>query len=333
MSMRKPARGSRRAPKLLADIGGTNARFGLETAPGVVEAISVLQCNAYETLTLALQAYLSSVPAIAAGATDVKVGAIAIAGPVEGDEVRMTNHHWVFSMRALRLEFELDTLLLVNDFKAMAMSIPFLGEADKHQVGGGTAQERGVIGLVGPGTGFGVSALVCARGEWLALETEGGHVTFAPADELEYRILRFAWTEYPHVSVERLLSGIGLNIVYRALAEFAGAKPEELSVPEIMRRAITQECRICARTVESFCKMLGTAAANVALTIGATGGIYIGGGIVPRLGERFIQSGFRRRFEDGGRFSAYLVKIPTVVITAEYPTFQGLSAKLAGRCL
>jgi glucokinase len=318
-----------RVPRLLADIGGTNARFGLELERGEITAIATLPCNAYGTLSQAIQTYLSSIPAIAAGAAEVREAAVAVAANIEGDRVKMTNHDWVFSTDAVRRELGLRSLLLINDFSAMAMSIPYLRHGDKRQVGGGQAIAGGAIGLVGPGTGFGVSALVPVDGVWTALITEGGHVNFAPSNALECKILEFAWREYPHVSVERLLSGIGLNILYRALCEVQGAVCAPLSAAEIIQRALSRECGICDQVIDLFCDMLGTAAANVALTIGARGGMYIGGGIVPRLGERFFQSGFRRRFEAKGRFSAYLADVPTMLITAEYPTFHGLSAKLA----
>lgn len=314
------------ASKLLADIGGTNARFALETGSGNVDAIAVLPCDAYPSLSLAMKAYLSSPAAIAAGAMEVEQAALAIAAPVKGDDVRMTNHHWIISAKNLRREFGFKSVQLINDFKAMALSIPFLSDSDKRRIGGGTATPNGVIALIGPGTGFGVSALIPCGGTWVALETEGGHVNFAPSNAIEDCILDFARQEYPHVSVERLLSGIGLNIVYRALTTMAGTVPETLSTPEIIRRAMTRECEICDETVEAFCAMLGNVAANVALTVGATGGVYIGGGIVPRLGDRFAQSGFRGRFEYKGRFASYMAQIPTFVITAEYPTFRGLCA-------
>ncbi len=319
----------RNAPRLLADIGGTHARFAVETAPGIVEAIAVLPCNAYATPEAAMRAYLDSEAARDAGADAILEGAMAIAANVNVGQVQMTNHHWQFSVEAIRKEFGFHALTLCNDFSALALSIPRLNETEKHQVGGGLPVEGAVIGVLGPGTGFGVSGLVQTQGVWTPLETEGGHVTFAPSNERECRILEFAWREHRHVSVERLLSGIGLHIVYRALCQQMTIAAEVTTVPEIMQRGLADECSACSATIEVFCAMLGTVAANVALTLGAVGGIYIGGGIVPRLGRYFDHSGFRARFEDKGRFSAYLQQIPTYVITAEYPAFKGLSAKLA----
>ncbi|MBJ7313943.1 glucokinase [Rugamonas sp. CCM 8940] len=316
-------------PRLLADIGGTNARFALETAPGKIELIEVLACADYPTLAAALLAYLASPAVTAAGVADVRLGAIAIANPVTGDMVRMTNHHWEFSIEALRLACGFDTLVVVNDFTALARSLPLLSEAQKRQVGGGAAVADSAIGLIGAGTGLGVSGLVPSRSGWTALLSEGGHVSFSPMNETEVAILRFAWREFDHVSAERLMSGVGLELIYRALAEHTDLPAENLSAPEIARRALAGECTLCDEVIEAFCCMLATVAGNIAVTLGAQGGIYIGGGIVPRLGQRFDRSGFRARFEQKGRFAKYLAQVPIFVITAEYPAFVGVSAILS----
>lgn len=312
-------------PRLLADVGGTNARFALEFAAGQVSDVMVLPCAEYPSLAQAIQTYLGQVPA----GTQVRHAAIAIANPVDGDQIRMTNHHWAFSIAALQQELRLDRLLVVNDFTALARALPHLSAAQKQQVGGGVAREGGVLGLIGAGTGLGVSGMVPAGAQWIALQSEGGHVTFSPSDEREIDILRFAWREFSHVSAERLLSGVGLELIYRALAARHGVVHENLTAPEISRRALAKECGICDETIECFCAMLGTIAGNIAITLGTQGGIYIGGGIVPRLGERFVQSAFRQRFEQKGRFSDYLAQVPTFVITAQYPAFLGVSAMLA----
>ena len=194
--------------------------------------------------------------------------------------------------------------------------------------GGGTARERSVVGILGSGSGLGVSGLIPAADGWVALGTEGGHVSFAPHDEREVAILRHAWKQFSHVSFERLLSGSGLELMYRALAEHAGVKAEALSAPDITQRGLAGADRVCLETLEVFCGLLGTAAANLAVTLGSLGGIYIGGGIVPRLGEYFDRSPFRERFEDKGRFSDYVKAIPTYVITAPNATFFGASAIL-----
>src|SRR5471030_1901289 len=267
-------------PHLLADVGGTNARFALELAPGQIDMIEVLPCADYPSLAAALLAYLASPTVAGAGIGNIRHGAIAIANPVTSDFVRMTNHHWAFSIEALRTECGFETLAVVNDFTALARSLPLLSATQKHQVGGGAAVAGSVIGLVGAGTGLGVS-------------------------------------------------GPGIELIYRALAEHSGVPAEAIAAPEITRRALAGESQLCDDVIETFCCMLATVASNVAITLGAQGGVYIGGGIVPKLGARFDHSGFRARFEQKGRFSDYLAQVPTFVVTAEYPAFVGVSAILA----
>ena len=319
------------SPRLLADVGGTNARFALELAPGQIGHIHVLACAAYPTLAAALQAYLALPDVATVTGPGVRHGAIAIANPVNGDFVRMTNHHWEFSIEALRQAVGFDVLVVANDFTALARSLPLLAADQKRQVGGGAAQAGAPLGLLGAGTGLGVSGLIPAGDRWTALLSEGGHVSFPPMTAEEVAILQYAWTEFAHVSAERLLSGVGIELIYRALARIRGVQGEPLAAPEITRRALAGECRLCDDVIEHFCTMLGTIAGNLGVTLGATGGVYIGGGIVPRLGERFDRSGFRARFEEKGRFHGYLAAIPTYVITAEYPAFVGVSAILSER--
>ncbi len=312
------------SPKLIADIGGTYARFALVREPGRFEAADQLRCAEHEDFHAAISAYLSRVRH-----PDIRHAAIAIANPVSGDDVRMTNYHWQFSIEQMRQRLKLDTLLVVNDFTALAMALPRLGAHERRQVGGGQAKARSVVGLLGSGSGLGVSGLIPAEDGWISLGSEGGHTSFSPRDEQELAILQFAWRVHPHVSFERLLSGPGLELIHAALAERAGQRGgPTLPAPEVTRRALAAEDPVSMQALDAFCAMLGTAAGNLAVTLGAMGGIYIGGGIVPRLGAYFDRSRFRARFEDHGRHSAYLAGIPTFVITAEQATFVGAAAIL-----
>jgi glucokinase len=313
-------------PRLLADVGGTNARFALETAPFQFEAVEVLPCAGHASLGAAVKAYLAGPAAQAVAAGRVAHAAIAIANPVEGDVVAMTNHHWSFSIAALKYELGLETLAVVNDFTALAMALPHLGPQQWMQVGGGQPRAGSAIGLVGPGTGLGVGGLVPVDGRWVALASEGGHASFAPGDDLEDELMLALRREYGHVSAERLLSGAGLELIYRVLS-----KSEPLPAAEITRRALDGSCVECVRVVECFFAVLGSVAGNVALTLGATGGMYIGGGIVPRLVTLVAQSQFRARFEAKGRLSDYVARIPTYLITEPYPAFFGVSAILSER--
>ncbi len=314
--------------RLIADIGAKFARFAIEREIGVFEQRVALESADYPDFLSALQAYLARVE-LADERSALRHGAIAIGNPVVGDLVRMTNYPWEFSIEATRAAVGFDTLLVVNDFTALAMGLPYLEPHELRQVGGGKARERSVIGLVGAGTGLGVSGLVPVVDDgWVSLASEGGHSGFAPQSAREVYVLEYAWRQYPHVSAERLVSGPGLELIHRALTARADRSTDPLPAVEITRRALAGECAICGETLELFCEMLGSVAANVALTLGAYGGIYIGGAIVPRLGDYFERSGFRARFEAKGRFRELLAGIPTFVVTAETATLTGTSAIL-----
>lgn len=311
------------SPRLIADIGGLYARFAIELERGQFTHQASLRCADHPSMEQAIRAYLDSVSPL-----KVAHAAIAVANPVEGDQVRMTNYHWQFSIEETRQSLGLDTLVVVNDFTALAMALPKISASDARQVGGGQAVSNSVIGLLGSGTGLGVSGLIPAGDSWISLGSEGGHTSFSPRDAREIQVLEYAWKQFDHVSFERLLSGSGLELIHQALTSGKAPAGETLSAPEITRRALEQQDAACLATLEVFCNMLGTAASNLAVTLGALGGIYIGGSIVPRLGEFFDRSGFRQRFEDKGRFRQYVEHIPTYVITAENPTFLGVSAIL-----
>jgi glucokinase len=310
-------------PRLLADIGGSFARFAIQREAGKFEHVMALRSDEFPDFLSALHSYIQR-----AEAADVHHAAVAIANPVEGDLVRMTNYPWQFSIEETRQAAGFDTLLVVNDFTALAMGLPYLGRDSLRQVGGGTPRERSVLGLVGAGTGLGVSGLIPVDDGWVSLASEGGHVAFAPTTARELFILEYAWRQYPHVSAERLISASGIELIYRALAKRADANVEPLAAPEITKRGVNGGDALCAETLEVFCEMLGTVAANVAVTLGAFGGVYIGGGIVPRLGAYFARSGFRARFETKGRFSDYVAHIPTYVVVSDTATFTGTSAIL-----
>ena len=328
-------RGAGAPLRLLADIGGTNARFALQSpavragesasSDGLVD-IEVLACADHATLGAAIHAYLGNARARGLDVGAVRRAALAIANPVDGDEVAMTNHHWRFSTSALRAELGFDTLLVVNDFAALAMALPTLGEEGRMRIGGGDAVAGRPIGLVGPGTGLGVAGVVpCGQSQgsrWIALAGEGGHASFAPGNAREVRILEALRDAHGHVSAERLLSGSGLEAIHLALCG------ETLAAPDITAGALDGTSAACLETVETFCGVLGSVAGNVALTLGATGGMYIGGGIVPRLGRLFAGSAFRSRFEDKGRLSPWLARIPTWLVTDPYPALRGVAAML-----
>lgn len=309
-------------PRLIADIGGTNARFALEV-DGELTRIEVLPCREYPTLEAAMRSYLERHDAKPAHA------AIGIANPVTGDEIKMTNHHWAFSIEATRLALGLETLLVLNDFTVLALSLPHLPKKELVQVGGGEAQPHAAIALLGAGTGLGVSGLIPTRdGHMLPLAGEGGHASFAPFNDKEAAVWQYAYKKLGHVSIERFLSGPGLELIYEALSALSGGSAT-LTAAEISERGLANTDPRARETLDLFCAMFGTAASNLALTLGAFGGVYIGGGIVPKLGDYFANSPFRARFEEKGRFASYLARIPVFVIHSAWPGMIGASAALA----
>lgn len=311
------------APFLVADIGATNARFGLIGVAGIGTS-RILNCADYPSLDAAATAFLAA----AAPRVRPRAAAIAVAGPITGDRFAMTNNPWTFSISATRRTLGLDRLELVNDFTAVALSIPYLEPGDRQQIGDGAPEAGRPIGVIGPGSGLGVSALIPGEGGWTALATEGGHVTMAPADEREARVLDCLRRRFAHVSAERVISGMGLVNLYDAVLELDGHAPGPVTPADVTESALTGGVPAAREALEMFCAMLGTVAGNLALTLGARGGVYIAGGIVPRLGEAFARSRFRQRFIEKGRMEAYLGPIPTYVVTHKLPAFLGLKSLL-----
>jgi glucokinase len=307
--------------RLIGDIGGTNARFTI-ARDGEVRSISTLSTTDHPSFESAIAAYLAS------HAKDLKIAeaAFAVAGPVSGDWVALTNHNWAFSQDALRTRFGFDRLRIFNDFAAIALAIPHLDKDSLEQVGGGRPDQTRPKGVIGPGTGLGVTALVPdGSGGWIVTPGEGGHVTMAPANSRESRLLEILRQRVDHVSAERVLSGDGLVHLYETLCEMDGRRAPQYKPSQITDAAVAEADSHCREAVETFCAMLGTIAGNLALTLGAMGGVYIAGGIVPRLGRRFTASGFRTRFEAKGRFREYLAPIPTYVIAHGNPALLGLA--------
>jgi glucokinase len=314
-------------PSLIADIGATNARFAVVSPDSGLQRPRVLACEDYPTIHGAIAAYLEDELPL----TDVRrpeAAALAIAGPVTGDKVALTNHPWSFSIEQLRGHLGVERLHVLNDFAAVAVAMPHLAPDERTQIGGGEPLPDAPVGVLGPGSGLGVGGLVRAPGGWLSLPGEGGHVTMAPANSRESAVLDRMRARYDHVSAERVLSGPGLIDLYTTLAEIDGVPAASYTASQITSPAICESEGYCREAVDMFCAMLGTVAGNLALTLGARGGIYVAGGIVPKLGARFAASAFRERFEAKGRLRPYLAKIPTYVVTHPFPAFLGLAALL-----
>jgi glucokinase len=304
------------SPRLLGDVGGTNARFAWQAHVGASPTdIATYPCSQHASLLAAIQHYLAE-----HGKRMPHLCAIGIANPIGGDRVQMTNHHWSFSILELQAALGLEQLVVINDFTALALSLPGLAVADLRQVGPGTATPGAPLALLGPGTGLGVSGLLPTgtRG-FTPISGEGGHVTLSAGDEREAAVVQWLRQHFGHASAERALSGPGLVNLYEASCALSAEAAQPLGPGDVIEQASNGADACCRMALDLFCAFLGGVAGNLALTLGARGGVYIGGGIVPRMMSELERSSFRARFEGKGRFRDYLSGIPTLVIDAAIP--------------
>ena len=312
-------------PRLLGDIGGTNARWAWQKdANAPLECIEVSPCSASASLRDSALSYLTR---HALG--QPRVASMGIATAVVGDFVEFTNSQWSFSIAELKAALQVQRCLVINDFTALALSLTALEPTDLKLLGGGPRVADAPLALIGPGTGLGVSGLFPdGRGGFVPISGEGGHVTLAATDDLEAAVLNHLQQQWGHASAERVLSGQGLVNLYQALCNVEGHVAQDLRPEDISAAALASSDSVCRRTVHLFTSFLGNVAGNLALTLGARGGVYLGGGIVPQLAGAFDTALFRRKFEDKGRFVAYLQPIPVWLITASTPALVGASRAL-----
>ncbi|KTC68929.1 glucokinase [Legionella birminghamensis] len=312
---------------IVADIGGTNARFcRVELNSLTIDQIKILSCADYRGIEDAWIHYLET--------SSVKVvsqAAIAIACPVNNEIIRMTNSHWQFSRELIKQKLDLKQLYILNDFTATAMCLPVLAAEHRLQIGNGLAESGQNKLVLGAGTGLGVAQLISSAHGFMPLAGEGGHADWAVQTEQEWFIHQYLSRKYGHVSSERILSGTGLEDIYTALAAYHGKREQSLSAAEIAQMALSNSCSLASAVVKQFFASLGGFAGNLALTTNAFGGVYLAGGIVPKLLPLLVESEFRERFEDKGRFREFNQKIATFVITAEQPGLLGAAAYLKQR--
>tara|TARA_R100000306_G_scaffold62586_1_gene74691 strand:+ start:103219 stop:104187 length:969 start_codon:yes stop_codon:yes gene_type:complete len=309
---------------LVGDIGGTNARLALVRAGEVQPtAVEILPCSEYENLDAAVTDYLHR-----AGVDRVSKACIAVASPVRGGQVRMTNNHWRFSIEETRNHFDWREFKVLNDFTAMALGVPHVKPEQLTKVCGGSGDPARAKLVIGPGTGLGVSGLVPIREGWVPLMTEGGHVDFAPVDDREMAVLRILRARFGRVSVERILCGQGLLNLYQARAEIEGVAAPLNSPERITAAALEASDALARATLRHFCEILGRVAGNAALTIGALGGVYLCGGIVPRFVQFLAESNFRAAFEDKGRMRPLMQSTPVFVVTEPYTGLLGAAEAL-----
>ncbi len=312
------------APSLLADIGGTNARFTLVSGTAM-EPITCLPVDEHPDVDSALHAFLGSV----AGNDPPRSAAFACAGPVVGERVELTNSDWRVDCGELKDTFGFDDVILINDFAAVAWALPNLKAPDLLPVGGGRAVAGNPSVVIGPGTGLGVAAYIPTQAGGHVVVGEGGHVTMPAADDRETDVICRLRRHFGHVSAERLLSGDGLVHLYEANAAIDGTAAPVRTAPSITEAGMAGDCLSSRAALDMFCAMLGTVAGDAALSFGALGGVYIAGGIAPKIAEYFAESAFRGRFEAKGRFHDYLARIPTWIVTHPEPAFLGLAHVLS----
>lgn len=311
-------------PWLIADIGGSNARFGWVAAAGAsITHVKTLAVGDFATPIAASETYLQYMrQELGEQYQAPQCAAFAVATAVGQEQIQFTNSHWKFTRTEVKAALQLDRFIALNDFEALALSLPRL-KAEQIRAHGSLPEHSGTLAVVGPGTGLGVGSVIETRHGWIAIPGEGGHATLAATDEFEASVLNHARQEFHHVSAERLLSGIGLPVLYRAVARSLQLPSEELSTEHIVERGLQDQDTVCAKTLDCFCALLGSFCGNIALTVGARSGLYIGGGIVPRLGDYFFRSRFRSKFEAKGRFQSYLQQIPTALITDTLAALSG----------
>ena len=304
----------------MADIGATTTRCALIDDKGQELAPEVFENAEFTGVAGVLRAYL-----VNRRASDQPTrGALAVAAPITGDDVRMVNIGWHFTQTGLRRELNLKRLQVVNDFAAIAWALPHLTPAEVVQIGGGESVPRTTLAALGPGSGLGVSGLVPTADYWAVMTGEGGHVSMPATTREEDQVIAALRDRFDgHCSAERVLSGPGLVNLYVTLSELAG-RGHPTVMPQDVTNLAKQGEPLARKTLAMFFAMLGTVASNLAVTTGARGGVYIAGGIVPRIVEQLGKSEFRARFEAKGRYREYLAVIPTYAITAPLPAFRGL---------
>jgi glucokinase len=306
---------------LVGDVGGTNARFAIAhmiDGKPVLEHHESFPASEHPTFLGGVKAFIDGCEVKPTG------GVIAVAGPVTDGAIDLTNSPWQVSEAELAT-LGLNPVRLINDFEALAWGAPVVPADELASLGGpDEGEEHTAIAVLGPGTGFGVSALARdIHGNEIAMPSEGGHACFAPGDPIEDEILRILRRRYDRVSIERLICGPGLLNMHRALAEIDGRETHIDDPAQITTEAMENPNSACGATLARFCAILGAVAGDIALTTGARGGIYIAGGIAPRILPFLQASPFRERFERKGRFADYMAAIPTKVILHKHAALLG----------
>jgi glucokinase len=311
---------------IVADIGGTNARFAVADLVTLqLSHISQALCAAHPTFTAAFCAFLAEL------STPLDHAVIAVAAPVTGEHIHLTNSPWSFARHELCRTAGLKDVLVLNDFEALALSLPHLARAELHQIGGAVTENHATKIVLGPGTGLGVAGLIWSGERWIAVPGEGGHTSLGADDERELALLERLRKGRSHLSAERALSGPGLAALYQAIAASYSESPAELQPNDVLVRALSGEDGIAVEALNVFITWLGRFAGDAALLFGARGGVYLGGGIAPKIALALSKGAFRAAFEQKGRMMTYLLPIPVYVIRSDFATLKGAAAALSAQ--
>ena len=314
-------------PFLVADIGGTNARFALASIQDKTISLHEVQnfrAEDFEAPRDAADAYIKTVG-------KPRLACFAVAGPVTNPVIAFTNSHWALDIAAMQEALSLERLQIVNDFEALASGVPFLKRDDLLSVKPGAGDPNAPVLVLGPGTGLGQAMIVPGDNGGRVVSTEGGHVSFAPRTEEEIAVMQFLAQEHSRVSVERLLSGPGLVNIHRALSALEGEQPAPFSAAEITLAAMKKSHPIAVKTADMFCDVMGRVAGDAVLACGARGGVVLGGGILPRIQDIFLRSAFVERFLEKGRMRAYVEPVPVDLIIRDGAALLGAAAILMRR--
>ncbi|WP_268799756.1 glucokinase [Pseudomonas huanghezhanensis] len=309
---------------MVGDIGGTNARFAI-WEDDKLHSIRVFPTIDYASPEKALRIYLQDLE-LQPG--DIGALCLAVAGPVVGDDFHFTNSDWKINRPSFCAALKIDTLIMVNDFTAMALGMTRLKDDEYLTICHGKGDPEAAKVVIGPGTGLGVGTLV-RNGDkhWMAVPGEGGHVDLPIGTPREAMLWLRLMAEHEHVSAETVLSGAGLLLLYKVSCALDDIEPT-LKSPAAITSAALQGDPVAAAVLEQFCVFLGRVAGNNVLTVGGRGGVFIAGGVVPRFVEFFKNSGFKRALAEKGLMKDYFKGVPVWLVTAEYPGLTGAGVAL-----
>jgi glucokinase len=314
---------------LVADIGGTNARFSAILDGELESKFQFLHSvDEYPEFENLIEILLEEINKATGWGGSPKRVCFAVACPPDTEIISFTNSHWIFSQSELKNLLGCEFLSIINDFEAVAHGITELSSDEFVQIGGGPAVSNKAIGILGAGTGLGVAALAPHKNGYVVLDTEGGHADYSPINDLQSAVVSCLRAKFGRVSLERLLSGKGLLNIYSALCSIEDVRMDFDTPADIVAAALNNADTKALQTLNMFCEGIGAASGNLALTFGAKGGIYIAGGVIPRFQEFFISSAFRSKFEDKGRFVSYLKPIPVYLVIRENLGLLGAAIKL-----